>query len=468
MLQKAGMNCGEIKQRLTELRALLRISGPLAAAYLAEIAMGLTDMLFVGRLGAVELAGVGLASSVMFEILIVGVGLLSIVGVLAAEARGAGDSEGVRHAVRQGFLAALVIGVPGTMVAWNLAPLLALTGQEAGVVVFADRYLHAAAWSIIPYLLFVVLRCFTSALSRAGSVMAVTVTAIGVNAVFTFGLVFGKLGMPALGVAGAGWATAITVWMMAAALAVHTITSRHFRYFNLYAAGLRIDLSVFKEIFRLGAPVAGISLLESGMFVAVSIFMGVLGASWLAANQIMFNVIAVAFMIALAVGEATGVRVAHGVGARSPRGVRASALTGIGVGTVVMVTSASLLWLFPRQIVSVFLDVGDANNVEVVDYAVVLAGIAAVFQLFDGLQAVASRALRGLKDTLVPLWIASIGYWVLGMLGGLVLCFSMGYGARGLWWGLALGLTVTALALVWRLATQTRFDYSGAVDKCAG
>ena len=453
------MKCGEKKQTLSELLAILRISGPLAAAYLAEIAMGITDMLFVGRLGSVELAAVGLASSVLFEILIVAVGVVSIVAVLAAEARGRGSSEGVRRAVRQGFLVALLLGVPGTIIGWNLGPVLATTGQDPQVIAFADSYLQAAAWSIIPYLLFVVLRSFVAALSRAGSIMVVTVTAIGVNALLTYGLVFGKLAMPALGVAGAGWATTITIWLMLAALVLHTATSRHFRHFHLYAAGLRVDPAVFKEIFRLGTPVAGISLLESGMFVAVSIFMGVLSASWLAANQIMFNVLAVGFVIALAVGEASGVRVAHGAGADSPRGVRTAAMTGLGLGTVCMLMSASVLWLFPQQIVSVFLDVGDAENANVVAHAVVLAGIAAVFQLFDGLQAIASRALRGMKDTLVPMWIASIGYWLFGVAGGWPLCFPLGYAAVGLWWGLALGLIITAVALVWRLMARTRIDY---------
>lgn len=452
------MKCGRKRQSLVELHAIVRISAPLAAAYLAEIAMGITDMLFVGRLGGLELAGVGLASGVLFEVLIVAVGLVSIVAVLAAEARGAGSSEGVRQAVRQGFLVALVLGIIGTVIALQLAWVLALTGQDPRVVVLADGYLQAAAWSITPYLLFIVLRSFVSALSRAGSVMTVTVAAIGVNAVFTYGLVFGKLGMPALGVAGAGWAKTITVWLMLGALVIHTATSRNFRSFRLYAPGLRIDGSVIKEIFRLGTPVAGISLLESGMFVAVSIFMGVLGASWLAANQIMFNVIATAFVIALAIGEATGVRVAHGIGAGAPRDVRRSACTGIALGTFVMLISASLLWFFPAQIVSIFLDPGEAKNADVVAYAVVLAGIAAVFQLFDGLQAVASRALRGMKDTLVPMWIASIGYWLLGLLGGWLLCFPLGYGARGLWWGLALGLFVTSVALVWRLMARTRVD----------
>ncbi|MCK5363180.1 MAG: hypothetical protein KAR22_09440, partial [Gammaproteobacteria bacterium] len=169
VLQGSGMKCGEKEKSLFELRAIVRISGPLAAAYLAEIAMGITDMLFVGRLGSVELAAVGLASSVLFELLIVAVSVVSIVAVLAAEARGAGSSEGVRRAVRQGFLVALVLGVPGTIVGWNLAPLLAMTGQDPRVIVFAGAYLHAAAWAIIPYLLFVVLRSFVAALSRAGS-----------------------------------------------------------------------------------------------------------------------------------------------------------------------------------------------------------------------------------------------------------------------------------------------------------
>jgi len=449
------MKCGRKKQTLLEVLAILRISGPLAAAYLAEIAMGITDMLFVGRLGGVELAAVGLASSVLFEILIVAVGVVSMVAVLAAEARGASNSEGVRRAVRQGFLVALVLGIPGTVIGWNLGPALAMTGQDPQVAVYAAGYLHAAAWSVIPYLLFVVLRSFAAALSRAGSVMIITVIAIGVNALLTYGLVFGKLAMPALGVAGAGWATTITIWLMFAALAIHTFASAHFRHFRLYAGGLRVDAPVFKEIFRLGAPVAGIALLESGMFVAVAIFMGVLGASWLAANQIMFNVLAVGFVIALAVGEACGVRVAHGVGSGSPRGVRRAAMTGVGFGTVIMLISASVLWLFPRQIVSVFLDVGDAENADVVAHAVVLAGIAAVFQLFDGLQAIAARALRGLKDTLVPMWIASVGYWVLGVTGGWMLCFPLGYGAVGLWWGLALGLIATGTALLWRLIVKT-------------
>lgn len=456
------MNYGEKGPLRRELLAIIRISGPLAAAYLAEIVMGIMDMLFVGRLGSVQLAGVGLASSVLFEILIVAVGVVSIVAVLAAEARGAGDSERLRHAVRQGFLVALALGIPGTIVGMNLAPVLAMTGQDPRVVVFADRYLHAAAWFIIPYLLFVVLRSFVAALSRASSVMVVTVAAIGVKAALTYGLVFGRLGMPALGVAGAGWATTITVWLMLTAMVVHSAGSRHFRNFHLYAAGLRMDVSVIKEIFRLGAPAGGIALLESGMFVAVSIFMGVLGASWLAANQIMFNVLAVGFMIALSLGEACSVRVAQAAGEKSARGVRGAALAGVGLGILVMLISASLLWFFPKQIVSLFLDVGDAASAGVVANAIVLAGIAAVFQVFDGLQAVASRALRGIKDTLVPMWIASLGYWLFGVVGGWALSFPLGYGARGLWWGLALGLMVTSMALLWRLVARTRIDYSRA------
>ena len=462
------MKCGGNGRTLRELAAILRIGSPLAAAYLAELAMGITDMVIVGRLGSVELAGVGIGSSVLFEIVIVTVGVVSIVAVLAAEARGAGSTEGVRHVVRQGFVVALVLGIPGAIVGFNLASLLAVTGQDPAVVHFADRYLGGAAWFIIPYLLFVVLRCFLASIARAGSIMGITVAAVAVNAVLTYGLVFGTLGMPRLGVAGAGWATTITVWLMLAALVVHTVASRQLRAFGLYTGGLRPDGTVIREIFRLGLPAGGIALLESGMFVAVSIFMGILGPAWLAANQIMFNVVAAAFVIALAVGEATGVRVAHGAGAGAPRAVRTSAVTGIALGATVMLVSATLLWLFPERIVSAFLDVGDPDNAQVVAYAAILAGIAAVFQLFDGLQAIAARALRGLKDTLVPMWIASVGYWVLGLLGGWILCFPLGYGAVGLWWGLAIGLIATGGALVWRLLLRTRVDRSRGGGECAG
>jgi MATE family multidrug resistance protein len=439
-----------------ELRTLLRISTPLAAAYLAEIAMAFTDMVIVGRLGSIELAAVGLAASVFFELLLVAVGVVSIVAVLAAEAFGAGNETGVSRATRQGLWVALVLSIPGTLIGWYLAPILALTGQDTRVIALADQYLHAVAWSFLPYLCFMVLRNFVSALSRTGSVMVIAVVAIGVNLFFTYGLVFGRLGLPKLGVAGAGWATTITVWLMLAAIVVYTAFSKHFQTYRLYRTSFRIELPMCAQIFRLGLPVAGITALEGGLFAALSIFMGVLGALWLAANAIVINVLAVGFVIALAVGEAIGIRIAQGVGANDRLAVRRSTVTGLALGLLVMAFIASLMWTFPTTLVSIFLDIDDPQTVDVLPLAVVLAGIAAVVHVFDGLQAVATRALRGLKDTIVPLWVAAVGYWLLGVLGGWVLCFPLKFGALGLWWGLVLGLTVTGVVLLWRLMLRTR------------
>jgi MATE family multidrug resistance protein len=440
----------------SELRALLGLSAPLAAAYLAEIAMGITDMLIVGRLGSVELAAVGLGSSVIFELVLVAVGIVSIVGVLAAEAFGSQIREAVSATIRQGLWVALAIAVPATILGRHLTPILALTGQDERVLPVMASYLGAVVWAILPYLWFVVLRNFVAALSRAGSVMVITVVAIAVNAFLTYAMVFGRFGFPNLGVAGAGWATTGTIWLMLAAIVFHTWRSKPFAAYRLYGGILSVDLSIWREIFRLGAPVAGITVLEGGLFVAVSISMGVLGASWLAANEIVLHVLAIGFVLALAVGEAAGIRIAQGLGAGSAEAVRRSAVVAIVLGIAVMVCMASLLWLFPEFIVPIFLDLEDANYDEVLGFAVILAGIAAVFQVFDGLQAIATRALRGMKDTFVPMWIASVGYWLLGMLGGWALCFSLGYGAAGLWWGLALGLTATAILLVWRLLARTR------------
>ena len=420
--------------------------------------MAFTDMVIVGRLGSVELAAVGLATSVFFELLLVAVGVVSIVGVLAAEAFGANDEAGVSRVIRQGLWVALILSIPGTLIGWHLASILALTGQDMRVITFADYYLRAAAWSFLPYLCFMVLRNFVSALSRTSSVMVIAVAAIGVNLFFTYGLVFGRLGLPKLGVAGAGWATTVTVWLMLCAIVVYTAFSKHFQVYRLYRASFRIELPVCAQIFRLGLPVAGITALEGGLFAALSIFMGVLGALWLAANAIVITVLAVGFVLALAVGEAIGIRIAQGVGAHDRLAVRRSTVTGLVLGLLVMAFMASLMWTFPATLVSIFLDLDDPQTVDVLPLAVVLAGIAAVFQVFDGLQAIATRALRGMKDTIAPLWIAAVGYWLLGALGGWVLCFPLKFGALGLWWGLALGLTVTAVVLLWRLMFRTRIE----------
>ncbi|MDX1575353.1 MAG: MATE family efflux transporter [Kiloniellales bacterium] len=305
-------------------------------------------------------------------------------------------------------------------------------------------------WCFLPSLWFVVLREFVAALSRPQSVMVITIGAVALNAVLTYGLVHGAFGLPALGVAGAGWATTVVCWAMFAALAWHVARAARFRSYRIFTALGRIDLAAFRLILVLGLPLGGLALMEGGLFAVTAILMGVLGAEALAANQIVITVIAATFVTAMALGEAAAIRVAHGIGAGDPAQAQRAGLLGIGLGVLVMAMAACLFLAVPETLAGLFLDLGDPANREVVDLTVGLLVIAALFQVSDGVQAIASRALRGLRDTFAPMWIAGLGYWGLGIPGGYLLGFVFGYGATGLWWGLALGLSATAVMLAWR------------------
>ncbi len=433
-----------------ELRALLTIAAPLAAAYLAEIAMMITDMAIVGRLGSVQLAAVGLAGDLMMEVMLFCMAMVSIVGVLVAQALGSGDGKGAAHHLRQGLWIATFLSVPGMVLCWNLPSLLALTDQDPRVLAFGETYLHAVVWCFLPSLWFVVLREFAAALSRPKSVMVITVSAVGLNAALTYCLVFGEFGFPALGVAGAGWATTVVCWVMFAALAWHITRAAFFKPYRVLSGLGRLDLGVWRQIFVLGAPLGGLALMEGGLFAVTAILVGVLGAVALAANQVVISVIALTFVVAMALGEAAAIRVAYEIGAGRPAQAQRAGLLGILVGVVFMVAAAVVFLSLPETLAALFLDVDDPANRPVIELAAGLFLIAAVFQIFDGVQAIASRALRGLRDTFVPMWIAGLGYWGFGIPCGYLLGFVFGYGAEGLWWGLALGLSVTATMLLWR------------------
>jgi MATE family multidrug resistance protein len=316
-------------------------------------------------------------------------------------------------------------------------------------------YLKPLSFAVLSTLWFFVLRTFVASLAKTGAVMMITAIALGLNYVLCVGLVEGAYGLPALGVAGAGWAKVIVSVFMCLALLAYTYLTPVFRGYGVFRGRLTIDLGVCREIIRLGLPVAGIVVLEASLFAAVSIFSGILGAIALATSQVMLAWIGIAFVTAHGLAEAGMVRVAHGVGRGSIAASRQAGLLTFGIGVVWLVLLSAVPLNFPEPLVRVFLDPGDPGFDQVLALTTRLLILAAFFQVFDGLQVMASLALRGMKDAIVPLWLAAIGYWVLGAGGGWLLAFPMGLGAEGLWWGLAIGLTVTGSLLATRFILLT-------------
>ena len=438
------------RSNVTETLALLKIAWPLAIAYLGEMAMFIVDVIIISRLGATELAGVGLSSTLAFEGSVLAVATLSIVGVLISQANGREDKVAIAHRLRQGLIVALVISIPVILLLLNLEPILILFGQDPEVIEISNRYLFFAAWSYIPGLCFLVMKDFLAALSRTMPVMVITTAAIALKAALSYGLVFGVGPLPNMDVAGAGLATTISTSFMFVVICLYCFFHKELSTLALFAGNWALDWSLWGRIFRLGLPIGFIALFEAGLFAFVALSMGAIDPNALAANQIVFNFVGVSFMITMALGDAAAIRVAYHLARGEPVTARRSGVLSLWMATINMSLAALIYITMGREIPALLLDTSSTDSQPVIAYAAAFFFIAAFFQLGDGLQAVASRALRGMEDTFVPLCLAATGYWAVGAASGYFLAFHFGYGAEGIWVGLAFGLSVTAVLMVSR------------------
>ena len=439
-----------------ELRQFAIIALPLSAAYLAEFAMFLTTKMVVGKLGYHSLAAVGIAGDLTFEVIIVLLALLSIVGVLAAQAYGAGEKRELGDSVRQGFIVATGLAIPAMVIVWNLDLALIATGQDPKVIELARGYLHGISAAVLPVVWFGVFRNFVAVLSQTVSILVISVVAVALNYTLTVWLVYGGFGLPPLGLFGAGLATTIVSWFMFVALALHVYRKPLFRGYGLFKEKWHLRWPLCREILWLGLPIAGLAFLEAGLFVATSILSGVIGAKTLAAYEITAAWLGIPFVIAFGLAEATMIRVAHAIGRNSMTDARRAGF--LGIGLVIAITASMIIvpFSYADEIIRVFITPEDPGFEHVAELTTRFLFIAALFMVFDGLQATAARALRGMKDNFVPLWIAGFGYWVLGIGGGSVLAFYYDMGGAGLWWGLAAGLAVAACLLSLRFHLFTR------------
>ena len=299
--------------------------------------------------------------------------------------------------------------------------------------------------AVLPVLWFSIFRNFVAVLSQAVSVLIISVIAVGLNYGLTLWFVYGGLGLAPLGLFGAGLATSLVSWFMFLALLLHVYRKPMFRGFGIFKEKWHLHWDLCREILWLGWPVAGLAFLEAGLFAVTSILSGFIGAKTLAAYGITSGWVGIPFVIAFGLAEATMIRVAYATGRNSMLDARRAGF--LGMSLVIAITASMVLVpiIFAENIIRVFISPEDPGFTEVAELATHFLFIGALVMVFDGLQAAATRALRGMKDNLVPLWIAGFGYWVLGIGGGSTLAFYYEMGGAGLWWGLAAGLAVAAI-----------------------
>jgi MATE family multidrug resistance protein len=434
---------------VAEVRATVAVAGPLAAANLAQMAMGFTNTVIVGSLGSAALAAAGLGASLYFTVALVCSGILTAVAPLAAHAIGAGDNRRAGRVAGAGLVLAALLAVPVVAALLAANRLLVALGYEPALAAEIGRFLGAIAWAAPGFLGFAVLRSFLVAASHSRTVMIALILCIPMNAGLNWILVFGHLGAPALGIAGSGCATAVIQWLMFTGLGSYALAAPSLAKYRMRP--LLRGWDEIGRILRLGLPIGGILGLEIGVFATTGIVMGLLGADALGAHQLVMNCISVVFMVPLGIAQAATVRVAVALGSGMPEAARRAGFVALALGVGYMAIMAAVLVVAPRAIASVYVDIDAPANRGLVGIALYLLLIAALFQIFDGVQAIAAGALRGYRDTTVPLLLAIIGYWGIGFAGGWLLAFPAGYGPIGLWSGLAVGLAAVAVMLTVRL-----------------
>jgi MATE family multidrug resistance protein len=355
---------------------------------------------------------------------------------------------------------ALIVALLFGLVVWQGRVILLAIGQAESSAVLAEGYLRAAVWSLVPALWFVVLRCFVAAHSRPRSALVVSILGVAVNALGNYALMFGNFGFPRLELVGAGISTSVVNGFMFLAMLGFILWDRRFRRYAVLVRLWRPDWPRFREIWRLGLPIGLFILAETGLFSAAAFLMGLIGQNQLAAHAIALQCAAVAFMIPLGMSQAATVRIGLAVGRGDAAGVGYGGWVAMVLGGSFMMVSALVFWFLPTFLVGFFLDLHAAESAPVVELAVSFLAIAALFQLFDGAQVIGAGALRGIKDTRVPMVLAVLGFWGIGFPASAYLGLRTSLGGQGVWIGLALGLATVAVALVTRFHRRDRLDWT--------
>jgi MATE family multidrug resistance protein len=426
-----------------EFKPMLALAAPVVLAELGWVTMGIVDTLMVGRLGAHAIGAVGIASTLFIAVAVFAMGMLLGLDPLVSQAFGAGRLDECHRWLVDGVWLSVLVAVPTVALVYGIRASISSWGLPPDVEALVHPYLGILTWSLPPLLLYVAFRRYLQAMHLVRPVMIALILANIVNAAGNWVLIFGHFGFPAMGVPGSAWATLGARVFMAAFLFV--VIMRHEAHVvpRLRDTPMRIDPARLRRLFALGYPAAGQMVFEVGVFSAATALAGRISTDALAAHQIVLNLASFTFMVPFGVSSAAAVRVGHAVGRRDPAGAMIAGWTAIAIGVGFMAAAAGVFLLAPGLLMRAF-----TADRAVIQIGTALLFVAAVFQLFDGVQGVTTGALRGLGDTRTAMLWNLGAHWAVGLPLGYLLCFQRGYGVVGLWWGLSIGLIICGVALI--------------------
>lgn len=428
----------------------LKLALPVAIGQLGHVMLGVIDSMMIGQVGATHLAAASLVNGLFFLILIFGIGVSTAVTPLVAIAKGGGKEDDCGIILRQSLLVNLSIAFMLMAASYFMGDLIYYMDQPPEVALLAESYMKIISFSIIPFMVFQTYRQFVEGLSLTTPPMYIAIGANFVNAAVNYILIYGKLGFPRLELDGAGYATLLTRTSMALVLVIYVFSNKSLKKYDPTLRFRNINTRIIKKILNIGVPSGLQYFFEVSAFSFSAIMIGWIGKNELAAHQIAINLASITYMMILGIGVAGSIRVGTFLGAGDKKNTRKAGLSALGVAMMFMGFFGVVFILFREQLPYLYND-----NPEVVEYAVSLIIVAAFFQLSDGVQAVGQNILRGLTDVKIPMILSFISYWLVGVSVGYLLGFHYGMGVVGVWIGLLVGLTVTAIFFTIRFRIKT-------------
>lgn len=444
---------------LSEAKQLLVLAGPVFLAQIAMVSMGFVDMAMTGRVGAVDMAGVALATSIWMPLMLFLHGILLAITPLTAQARGAGKTDSCGNIIRQGFFLAICLGILLAFIVLGISFCVEFFGMQADLARVTGGYLRAVIWGAIPLQLFVSLRCFVEGMGQMRPAMLAGFIGLLANIPCNYVLIFGKCGFPALGGIGTGYATAFVYWIMFFALLWQSKRNPVAQPFLKKISQIKLDWIILRQIITIGFPGALAVLFEIVFFSSVALLLAPFGAVTVAGHQVAVNVSSFLFMVFLSLNIATTVRVGYAIGLKSKEKAQCTARTAFALALVFACVNSSLVFFFRDGIASIY----DGGQ-EVLTLASTLLIYTAIYQWADGLQCIGVSILRGYNDTKAIFLATLIAYWVIALPVGIILgrtsLLGAPMGAAGFWISFIVGLAIAAALLVYRVKVLERKTFS--------
>jgi MATE family multidrug resistance protein len=446
-----------------ETAATVRLAAPIALAFLAEIGIVVADAVMAGKLGTAALAAEGLGAHLLFTPQLLAMGVLSSIAALGAHADGAADPAMVTRVSRQGLWLATLLAIP-VMVVISVTPsILALSGKDPEILKMMRGMMYAGLTGVPALLWYTALRNFATVLHRTRIVVIISLLSLGVAISSNWVFLYGNLGAPALGVTGVGISWSLASWVQLAVMFVYVKRQPLLARYRVLGDLLHADWKVLKDLFHVGWPISLSYAFETALFLASSLMMAWIGGDTLAAHTVVISISSVSYMIPYGLSQAATVRVGFFTGAGDPAGARRAGFVAIALGIVWMLGTGITMNTAPQFLIGLYFDPTAAANRGALAIALTIIPIGALFQVVDGMQCTAIGALRGLKDTRVPMIMCFVGYCVIGAMSALLLGFGLHFGPRGVWFGLFIGLFASAGFLTFRFQNLSRrFVVEGA------